>query len=104
MVRAHAQVERIDYVMTEGRTTPKDTGVVYIPRLSLHYSHSPFRPVVFDRGASCRLQPDMATGGGDQVWTWKKRKTVAASRAARGGNEITTVSVVSCPPSVSSEF
>ena len=35
----------------------------------------------------------MATGGGDQVWTWKKRKTVAASRAARGGNEITTVSV-----------
>ena len=46
----------------------------------------------------------MATGGGDQVWTWKKRKAVAASRAARGGNEITTVSVVSCPPSVSSEF
>ena len=54
---------------------------------------SPFRPVVFDRGASCRLQPDMATGGGEQVWTWKKRKTVAASRAARGRNEITTVSV-----------
>ena len=23
----------------------------------------------------------MATGGGDQVWTWKKRKTFAASRA-----------------------
>ena len=40
----------------------------------------------------------MATGGGDQVWTWKKRKTVAASRAARGGNEITTLSVVICPP------
>ena len=39
----------------------------------------------------------MATGGGDQVWTWKKRKTVAASRAAMGGNEITTVSLVSCP-------
>ena len=101
MVRAHAQVEGIDYVMAERRTTPKDTGVVYFV---LRYSHSPFRPVVFDRGASCRLQPDMATGGGDQVWTWKKRKTVAASRAARGGNEIATVSVVSWPPSVPSEF
>ena len=27
------------------------------------------------------LEPEMATGGGDQVWTWKKRKTVAATRA-----------------------
>ena len=36
----------------------------------------------------------MATGGGDQVWTWKKRKSVAASLTARRGNEITTMSVV----------
>ena len=80
---------------------PKNRSSFY---LDVRVDRSPFRPVVFDRGASCRLQPDMATGGGDQVWTWKKRKTVAASRAARGGNDITTMSVLSCPPSVSSEF
>ena len=70
-----------NYVFEETDPTQK-TAVLFCP--IVRYCRAPSRPVFLDRGASSRLQPDMAKGGGDQVWTWKKRKTVAASRAAAG--------------------
>ena len=54
------------------------------------------------------LVPEMATGGADQVWTWKKRKTVAASRAPHTEEimltDIMTVPVISSPSYIYSEW